>query len=112
MTIERKLKQLSPVSPNNVLKVSLGSIGPERQFWARKIIAWISCSFRPLTVQELEAALVLDKDPERTKLDDLVFQDILAELRECFGSIFIVEHNEIHFGHPFARDFFIAADAS
>lgn len=103
--IKRRLEKLSPVSLMNVVKTITESIPPERQRWARKVIAWISCSFRPLTTCELQVALALDNDPGRTDFDDMVFPDVVAQLRECFGSVFTIEHNEIHFGHPFFGTF-------
>lgn len=109
--IEERLQKLSPVFLQNVLETIVTSIDLERQAWARRIIAMVSCSFRPLTIWELRATLALDTYPEGRETDPLVFLDILAEFRRHFGSLFAFKSGEIYFGHPFARDFFIPSES-
>jgi hypothetical protein len=113
MTVDTKLASLSPASPKKVMKSILDSIHPERQQRTRNLIAWVLCSFRPLTVYELGLALALDVDSKGTSLDDVVFQDVVAQIQQCLGGgIFVVDQNEVFFGHRHARDFFTATEAS
>lgn len=109
--IEGELRRLSPVCFTNVLETIMASIAPERQDWARKIIAFVSCSFQPLTIWELRLTLSLDTDNEGRRLEDIACLDLLVAIHRYFGSLFIVENGEMCFGHPSARDFFIRSES-
>lgn len=91
---ERMLKEMSPASPKRILKYILGAIEPERRSWARKLLIWVLCCFRPLTCAELQVAFEMDTD-------------VLSEMCEQFGGMFVLKHNEIYFAHPCTRELLI-----
>lgn len=114
IVVDRKLDILPPTTPEEILIRILAEIPVERQQWARKALVWILYTSRPLSVRELGAALML-QDESLSKgtgdIDVLVYRDITGELDEVFKGIFIVKQNEIHFGHPEAREFLLSSDS-
>lgn len=110
LSIEKILQTLSPPSPKKVLETIMASIGLERQKWARTLVALALCSFRPLTILELGTTLAFDVDLEEKEPTRIISPNLLTELRQIFGSLFIARNSEIYFSHPSAHDFFIPPD--
>lgn len=110
---QRELDLLPPTPSKDVFARILARVPSEKQAWARKALVWILYTFRPLSIWELGVAIALEVDSlsdETMDLDELVYQDVIAELDEVFGGMLIVEHNEVHFTHPDGRQFLLAAD--
>ena len=113
LAARRELDLLPPTPSKDVFARILATVPSEKRAWARKALIWILYTFRPLSIWELGVALALEVDSlsdETMDLDELVYQDVIADLDEVFGGILIVKHNEVHFTHPHARPFLLAAD--
>lgn len=112
LSIGRCLENLSLASPKTVLEMIMESIKLEKQNWARTVIALVLCSLRPLTLLELQATLTLQGDLEERESERTFPPDILAELHQYFGGVFVVHNGEVCFGHPDARGFFMPSESS
>jgi ankyrin repeat protein len=111
---QRELNVLPPTTSEEIFARILTSVPPERRPWARKALSWILYAFRPLGIRQFGIALALEVDnmsDETRDLDEFVYQYVIADLDEVFKGMFIVKHNEVHFGHPDARKFLLAADS-
>ena len=109
LAIQQQLNNFRPARPKEIFVQILSDLPVERRDWAREVLVWILYSFHPLSIRELSAALMLqDKclTAETEDIEPLVSLDITAELEIIFKGIFVVEHNEVHLGHPDARGFF------
>jgi ankyrin repeat protein len=110
-----ELDLLRPTTSKDIFARILARVPSERRAWARKALSWILYAFHPLLLRELGAALALEVDSlsgETIELDEPASQQVIADLDEVFAGLFIVEHNEVHFGHPDAREFLLAADGT
>ncbi|KAL8876142.1 MAG: hypothetical protein Q9198_005608, partial [Flavoplaca austrocitrina] len=113
LAVRRELDLLPPTPSKDVFARILATLPSEKRAWARKALIWILYTFRPLSIWELGVALALEVDSlsdETMDLDKLVYQNVITDLDEVFGGILIVKHNEVHFTHPHARQFLLAAD--
>ena len=111
--IEQQLEVLPPTTPKEICVHILSGIPLERNPWARKTLIWTLYTFHPLSVWELGTALMLQDESLSNENGDIgldVCQDIIEELDKVFQGIFIVKHNEVHFSHSDARNFFLNID--
>ena len=111
--IEQQLEILPPTTPKQIFLRIVSVIPVEKRQWAQKILVWTLYTFHPLSIWELSAALILPDDSKSNEIGDIgvvAYQDISGELDKVFQGIFIVKHNEIHFSHPDAREFFLNVD--
>ncbi len=111
--IEQQLEVLPPTTPKQIFARILSGIPVERRQWAQKTLVWTLYSFHPLSIWELSAALMLPDESLSNEIGDIgvvAYQDITGELDKVFQGIFIVKHNEVHFSHPDAREFFLNVD--
>ncbi|RDW77997.1 hypothetical protein BP5796_05849 [Coleophoma crateriformis] len=108
MLNDRYLEEMSPATPQNVLKAFLNSTSLDKRLQLRNAISWVLYAFRPLTCSELQVALAPTAHHE---VSEATSQRFMADFREQFGSMLVVEHNEIYFGHPFAREFFTTTES-
>ena len=110
LAIEQQLEILPPTTPKEIFVHILSRIPVEKTQWARKTLIWTLYTFHPLSVWELSAALMHPGENLSNEVGDIgidAYQDIIAELDNVFQGLFIVEHNEVHFSHPDARQFFL-----
>jgi len=110
---QRELDVLPPTTSKEIFARILASVPPERRPWARKALSWILYAFHPLGIWQFGIAIALEVDSlshETRDLHEFVYQYVIADLDEVFKGMFIVKHNEVHFGHPDAREFLLAAD--
>ena len=115
LAIARQLDVLTPTTPKEILFRILAGIPLEKQQWARKVLLWTLYSFHPLSVWELSVALVLQDEclsPKTGDIDEVVCQGITGELDRIFKGIFRIEHNEVRFSHPDARESLRKGDCS
>lgn len=111
---QREVDLLPSTTPKDLFTRILARVPSERWSWARKALNWILYAFHPLSIRELGVALALEigsPSDETIDLDELVYQDVAADLDEVFRGMFIVKHNGVYFGHPEAQEFLLAADA-
>ena len=111
--IEQQLEILPPTTPKEIFIRILSGIPVDRRQWAQKTLVWTLYTFHPLSVWELSAALMLPDESKSNEIGDVgvvAYQDISGELDKVFQGIFVVKHNEIHFSHPDAREFFLNVD--
>lgn len=71
---------------------------PKIRAMATRILTWIVCSFRPLEVVELKAALV----PEFTD-----FTNLASTVEEICGQFAVVNHRKVNLIHETARSFLL-----
>jgi ankyrin repeat protein len=109
--MEQEIRMLSPPSPKKVFDRILETVTEDRRRWARKVIMWVLRSVRPLTPEELGMALMLDEASEESTLQPIAHLDILWEINECFGPLFVVENGEVQLGHPSAWGVFSPENA-
>jgi ankyrin repeat protein len=109
--MEQEIRMLSPPSPKKVFERILETVTEDRRPWARKVIMWALRSIRPLTPQELEIALTLDEALGESTLESITHLDIMWEINECFGPLFVMENGEVQLGHPSAREVFSPENA-
>ncbi|KAG9237406.1 ankyrin repeat-containing domain protein [Amylocarpus encephaloides] len=108
--VKQRLQSLSLATEEDIIMAIMASIPTERQDWARKLITWVTYSLRALTICELQEVL-LDPKAKSSEVDgDIIQPDLMTQIRESFGSIFIVIHNEVLFSHASLRDFFKRSD--
>ncbi|KAF4956060.1 hypothetical protein FGADI_4085 [Fusarium gaditjirri] len=102
--LERELTSLSPLSPAKILERCLDAVPESSRSWARKVLMWMSLSFRPLTPEELGIALSLNTStgpvPEQEAYGDLMW-----DIENCLGFMIILENGQVQFRHPATRDF-------
>jgi ankyrin repeat protein len=111
--IQRELDLLPPTPSKDIFARILAKVPSDRRVWARKALTWILYAFHPLKIWELGVALALEVDSlsdETIDLDELLYRHVVADLDEVFGGMFVVKHNEVHFGHPDVREFLLVAD--
>jgi ankyrin repeat protein len=112
-TTQWELELLPPTTSKEMFARILAGVPSDRRVWARKVLSWVLYASHPLSFGELGVALALEVDnlsDETVVLDELVYHHVIADLDEVFGGMFIGKHNEVHFGHPDARKFLLAAD--
>ncbi|KAI9642007.1 hypothetical protein NHQ30_009878 [Ciborinia camelliae] len=110
-SVQKTLRNLSPATPVNILTTMMASIPTKRQPWARKVIEWITYSAHPLTIWELQGVF-LDLDAADSNREEVIIQDLIEQLHEAFGGIFVLENNEVFFRHHFIREFFTTSAPS
>lgn len=100
--VTAKLANLSNITKRHLMMKMMTTIPPHKLRWAKKIMAWIMVSFRPLTIWELKDAVYSEaiSDHPRTSW---AFED---ELKTCLSGLIIIENNEVRFIHPTVRQHF------
>lgn len=109
--VEKEIQFLTPPSPKKLIQRILERVTEGRRPWARKLIVWVMHAIRPLAIPELEIVLAVDEASEST-IGLNADLDIMEEIKDCFGPLFVVENGEIHVGHPSARELFSPEDAA
>jgi ankyrin repeat protein len=104
--VEKEIQFLTPPSPKKLIQRLLESVKEDRRPWARKLIMWVMHAVRPLTPAELEIALVVNEASDESTVDLNASLDIMEEIKDCFGPLFVVENGEVHLGHPATREIF------
>jgi ankyrin repeat protein len=80
----------------------LACVAENTQYWAYKVLTWITASYRPLKVDELRVVL---------SIKDGKFQEQFASVRliddliDTFGPLIRIESDEIYFIHPSFKRF-------
>lgn len=74
----------------------------------QKLVAWVVCSRKPLTPQELEAALATQMDSKTKEgTEEHQFALIEEELNSAAGIILEITNNNVHLIHQSAKDFIL-----
>ncbi|KAF5680495.1 ankyrin 1 [Fusarium circinatum] len=102
--LEQELASLAPLSPAKIFERCLDAMPEGSRPWVRKVLMWMSLSFRPLTPEELGSALSLDNltDPAPVQDDYL---DIMWDIEKGLSPMVVRENGQVQFRHPAARDF-------
>ncbi|KAF5601075.1 ankyrin 1 [Fusarium pseudocircinatum] len=110
--LERELASLTPLSPAKVFERCLDMAPGSSRPWARKVLMWMSLSFRPLTPEELGSALSLDTSTDPVSEQE-TYGDLMWDIEKCLGPMIIQENGHVQFRHPAARNFLTTiSDAS
>ncbi|KAF4499814.1 ankyrin 1 [Fusarium agapanthi] len=102
--LERELASLAPLSPATIFERCLDAVPESSRLWARKVLMWMSLSFRPLTPEELGSALSLDNLTDSAPEQDK-YLDIMWDIEKSLGPMVVRENGQVQFRHPAARDF-------
>jgi hypothetical protein len=91
----RLLQQLRALSSASVCRAILDAVSVEKRSWARRAMACLALSLRPLTVEEAAVAVGLPKqrsgEPDRPCSGD----ELVAALRKHFGGLYHVVRGEV-----------------
>ncbi|KAG5802751.1 hypothetical protein H9Q74_012333 [Fusarium xylarioides] len=110
--LERELASLTPLSPAKIFERCLDAVPESSRPWARKILMWMSLSFRPLAPEELGSALSLDASMDVVSEQE-TYGDLMWDIENCLGPMIVLENGQVQFRHPAARDFLTtSSDAS
>ncbi len=109
--VEKEIQFLTPPSPKKLMQRMLESVTEDRRSWARKFILWVMHAVRPLAPAELAIVLAVDEASEEPTIELHAYLDIMEEIMDCFGPLFVVENGEVHVGHPCAREIFSSENA-
>jgi ankyrin repeat protein len=110
--LERELAFITPLSPAKIFKRCLVAVPESSRPWARKVLMWMSLSFRPLTPEELGSALSLNASMDAGSEQE-TYGDLMWDIKKCLGPMIILENGQVQFRHPAARDFMTTiSDAS
>lgn len=76
--------------------------------WARNALSWIMYAFRPMTFEELSIAVAIRKDSTMySNIECDVPRDIARDLKQVFGGILALNHNQICFVHQSVKDYLL-----
>ncbi|KAG5747480.1 hypothetical protein H9Q70_009843 [Fusarium xylarioides] len=103
-TLQQELVSLTPLSPAKIFERSLDAVSESSRPWARRVLMWMSLSFRPLTPEELGSALSLDTSTDPVPEQE-AYGDIMWDIENCLGPMIVLESGQVQFRHPAARDF-------
>ncbi|KAF5691387.1 ankyrin protein 1 [Fusarium denticulatum] len=110
--LERELASLTPLSPAKVFERCLHMAPESSRPWARKVLMWMSLSFRPLTPEELGSALSLDTSTDSVSEPE-TYGDLMWDIEKYLGPMIIQENGHVQLRHPAARNFLTTiSDAS
>ncbi|KAG4254421.1 hypothetical protein FPRO03_06761 [Fusarium proliferatum] len=102
--LERELSLLTPLSPAKIFERCLDAVSESSRPWARKVLMWMSLSFRPLTPEELGSALSLGASTDPVSEQE-TYGNLMWDIENCLGPMIILENGQAQFRHPAARDF-------
>ncbi|MCJ1228298.1 Ankyrin repeat domain-containing protein 44 [Toensbergia leucococca] len=78
--------------------------------WASRALLWILYSLRPMKTHELAVAIAIDsKSSSLASIKDNVPQNIAEDIKQTFGSLVIVENNEVYLVHREVKQCLIQA---
>ncbi|EHK48132.1 ankyrin repeat protein [Trichoderma atroviride IMI 206040] len=105
--IAELLRQLSPVTVDNTVRVIISSLGTEDQARAINIYKWIKYAAEPWTAESLSEALTVQQQlseestvEKEPLLNDIDPTDLILNIEQVFGGIFIILNRDIKFSHP------------
>lgn len=101
--VTASLERLSNITTQQLLMDMMATIPPHKSRWAKRMLAWLMVSFRPLTTWELEDALKPIWDPFRSHPGTSF--DFAGELQACFSGLVTVENNQVSYVHPIVRQY-------
>lgn len=101
------LKQLSPITVANTVRVVISSLTIEDQSRAKNIFNWIKYAAEPWTAESLSEALTVQQQlSEETAgekellINSVDLQDYLLGIEQAFGGIIVFVNRDIKFSHP------------
>lgn len=105
--IDELLRQLSPVTVDNTVRVMIFSLRSEDQSRAKNVYNWIKYAAEPWTTESLSEAFTVQQQlPEETAigkellLNDVDSKDLVLSIEQAFGGIIIILNRDIKFSHP------------
>ena len=103
----RKSLESMGCSPSGILARTISELA-ELPPWACTALSWIVHALRPLTLEELSLAIAIrETTTAYSEIEHDVSRDIARDLRQVFGGIFSVKHNEICFIHQSVKDYLV-----
>ncbi|KAL5083315.1 hypothetical protein Trisim1_001767 [Trichoderma cf. simile WF8] len=104
--IAQLIKQLSPVTVENTVRVFVSSLRNEDQSMMKNIYNWIKYAAEPWTAESLSEALTVhqqlseeiavEKEPY---IDDVHPSDLALSIEQAFGGIIVILNRDIKFSH-------------
>ncbi|UKZ59554.1 uncharacterized protein TrAtP1_000855 [Trichoderma atroviride] len=105
--IAELLRQLSPVTVENTVRVIISSLRNKDQSRAKNIYNWIKYAAEPWTAESLSEALTIQQQLSEDStvgkepfLNDVDPQDLVLSIEKVFGGIIIILNRDIKFSHP------------
>ncbi|KAK3374168.1 ankyrin repeat-containing domain protein [Lasiosphaeria ovina] len=110
-SLEQEITQLSPISPKKLFKqIILPTLAlPRTKEWAIPTLELLLHAFRPLTIYEVEDLVTTQPSNQLQKDESSQALRYGASMAGLHGLI-VVQHSEIHFGHPAFREFLLAGE--
>ena len=106
LSIRHTLQSLSG-SPSDVCDRIINGAS-ELPPWARNALSWIMYAFRPMTFDELSIAVAIRKESKLySEIEHDVPRDIASDLKQFFGGILALDHNQICFVHQSVKDYLL-----
>ncbi|KAH0592409.1 hypothetical protein MHUMG1_09795 [Metarhizium humberi] len=110
--LETQLSSL-PRTTFEIYQRFLDSIPTDNQSWARDVLSWIVHAFQPLKVTELALAMALQDDTlSILELQRLPQGHIESKIKNVFGNLIQIQHDNVFFIDSSFRDFLIQTQSS
>ncbi|KID66164.1 ankyrin 2,3/unc44, partial [Metarhizium brunneum ARSEF 3297] len=110
--LETQLNALPPTT-FEIYRHFLDSIPADNQSWARDVLSWIVHAFQPLKVTELALAMALQDDTlSILELQRLPQGHIESKIKNVFGNLIQIQHDNVFFIDSSFRDFLIQTQSS
>ncbi|KAH6603971.1 hypothetical protein Trco_007417 [Trichoderma cornu-damae] len=99
--IANKINELSPLTPENIVRVIVSSLIPELRARAENVFNWIKHALEPWSTGSLSEALVVYDFPyQEPCFIDLDAEGVMKEMEEALCGIIIVKNHDVKFSHP------------
>lgn len=110
--LETQLSSL-PRTTFEIYQHFLDSIPTDNQSWSRDVLSWIVHAFQPLKVTELALAMALQDDTlSILELQRLPQGHIESKIKNVFGNLIQIQHDNVFFIDSSFRDFLIQTQSS
>ncbi|KAJ4859870.1 ankyrin repeats (3 copies) domain-containing protein [Trichoderma breve] len=100
------VRQLSPVTVENTVRVFVSSLRNEDQSIMKDIYNWIKYAAEPWTPESLSEALTVHQQlskeitvEEEPSIDDVHPEDLVLRIEQVFGGIIVILNRDIKFSH-------------
>lgn len=104
--IDDLVRQFSPVTVENTVRVFVSSLRNEDQSMMRDIYNWIKYAAEPWTPESLSEALTVHQQLSRgitvekgLSIDDVHPKDLVLSIEKVFGGVIVILNRDIKFSH-------------
>jgi hypothetical protein len=94
-----------------IYELLLRRLGSKDKPWEynirRKVLSWVTLSFRPITVLEMQYACVAFEGRKSFNPDTVILPTVEEMLRACGGLVEVVNEDQLRFTHHAVREFLL-----